>query len=686
MILPAIPHVIRRGARYSYRRRLPVPFCNSRPITLSLGTSEPRRARQTGALLSVRWEGLVMSVRYRDELTATEVRALFQESLSAELARAVEEFQFGAGTDHEKTIANRVIAWTVEQALKSLADSSTLDRDQEVTVHGEADSDQAAELIEGYREMIDQGAVVLKEVQDSNLSALHRLPAPVSENILRQATAHRLRGRLLARQRADFFYDPMVQCQDDHLGVLLDEAIVSALRGFSSGGLASAVSPFPAAGAHHPAIYLEQDTRRFSEVIDEVCAALQAKNDWNADLSQRKRIMKSFAWITGDKRLCDYRPSDIVRYKAALTNLPSDFRWSDHMGTPAEEALTQYSNRPDQDRRSDRTINRDLSNMSKVAQQLTKGAWKPAAGVGTIMDFREHFNTVIDDDNEPDRMPWTEEHLRIFFGSPIYIGGGGCTKRLKPAPLPTVWHDASYWVPLIAAYSYMSREEICGLEVVDVVIDAPIQFFAVQKNMTKSLDGITAAGLKTKNRNRVVPIHPELLRLGLVEYVTAISAEGHVSLFPELYRSDLKAQGGKRFWASSFRYQVDAVAMDLALPATSKGKEADFHSFRTFGGSQFEASDTKQLTVDRILGHAPTGTGPRKYSRLRFTVEEEQYLAGLRSTLIGVAPIVTQSLEPHPVQLLKLEKRSRTGSAPGRRASLSKADRLARKLLEPKAS
>ena len=187
MILPAIPHVIRRGARYSYRRRLPVPFCNSRPITLSLGTSEPRRARQTGALLSVRWEGLVMSVRYRDELTATEVRALFQESLSAELARAVEEFQFGAGTDHEKTIANRVIAWTVEQALKSLADSSTLDRDQEVTVHGEADSDQAAELIEGYREMIDQGAVVLKEVQDSNLSALHRLPAPVSENILRQA-------------------------------------------------------------------------------------------------------------------------------------------------------------------------------------------------------------------------------------------------------------------------------------------------------------------------------------------------------------------------------------------------------------------------------------------------------------------------------------------------------------------
>jgi len=626
-----------------------------------------------------------MSVRYRDELTAAEVRALFQESLETELARAVEEFQFGPGTDHAKTIANRILAWATEQALKSLADPSTLDRDQDLSAPKSADPGSAAEVIEGYREMIDLGADVLKEVKDGNLSALHRLPAPVTANILRQATAHRLRGRLLARRRADFFYDPMVQRQDDHLGALLDEAVVRLLRGISPEELAG-TSLLPASGAPISAIYLEQDQRRFSEVIDEVCAAIQARNDWNADLTQRRRIMKSFAWITGDKRLCDYRPSDIVKYKATLINLPNDFKWGEHMGTPANEVLPQFSHRPAQDRRSDRTINRDLSTMSKVAQQLTKGAWKPAAGAGVIMDFREHFNTVIEDDNEPDRMPWTEEHLKIFFGSPIYVGGGGCSKRLKPAALPTVWHDASYWAPLIAAYSYMSREEICGLEVVDVVIDAPIPFFAVRKNMTKSLDGITPAGLKTKNRNRVVPIHPELLRLGFAEYVTAIVAEGHDSLFPELYRSDLKARGGKRFWASSFRYQVDAVAMDLALPATIKGKEADFHSFRTFGGSQFEASDTKQLTVDRILGHAPSGTGPRKYSRLRFTVEEEQYLTGLRSILIDVAPIVTKFLKPQTVRLLKLENRSRTGSAPGRRASLSKADRLAKKLLGPGAN
>lgn len=197
---------------------------------------------------------------------------------------------------------------------------------------------------------------------------------------------------------------------------------------------------------------------------------------------------------TGDKRLCDYRPSDIARYKKALVNLLNDFKWGNHAYLSADEVLAAFPSPPEQNRRSDRTINRDLSTMSKVAGQLSKSAWKPAAAVGTIMNFSEQFNSVVVNDDEPDRMPWTEAHLEIFFASPTYIGGGGRGQRLQPAKLPKVWHDASYWAPLIAVYSYMSREEICGLENADVLIDAPVPFFAVRKNMTKSLDGISKAG------------------------------------------------------------------------------------------------------------------------------------------------------------------------------------------------
>lgn len=75
--MPLTPHVIRRCARYSYRRRLPVPFSNSRALTLGLGTSDPTTARRRAAWLSVCWEGLVLTYKGRADLTASEAHEIF---------------------------------------------------------------------------------------------------------------------------------------------------------------------------------------------------------------------------------------------------------------------------------------------------------------------------------------------------------------------------------------------------------------------------------------------------------------------------------------------------------------------------------------------------------------------------------------------------------------------------------
>ena len=445
---------------------------------------------------------------------------------------------------------------------------------------------------------------------------------PLNAGTIAQALTQRLRGREAAHERAQLAAHPSIRTCEDILGALLDQALIDAIRN----GLPPAMQPEAAPRQHHDQrIYLKDDTRRFADVIGEVCTAIQSTNDWNAALDQRQRIMNAFAWVTGNQRLRDYRPSHIAAFKAALVRLPKTFRWKKHWDRPFEEVIAEFPVKPLTDRRHDRTINRDLSTMARVSSQLALTSWKPANGSETlIMNFAQHANSIRPDDgDDPDRLPWTVEHLKVFFASPVYMGGGGRTKRLKPAALPTVYHDASYWAPLIAVYAYLSREEVCGLELADIMLDGPVPYLMVRRNMTKSLEGVEPAGLKTHNRKRVVPLHPELMRLGFEDYVGAVAAEGHARLFPELYRAPLKVRGGTRFYASSFRYQVDAV---LPLPANSKDKTPDFHSFRTFGGSHFEQADTKQLTIDRLLGHAPTGTGPRKYSRAKFTVEEQVYL------------------------------------------------------------
>jgi hypothetical protein len=54
-------------------------------------------------------------------------------------------------------------------------------------------------------------------------------------------------------------------------------------------------------------------------------------------MAQRKRVMEAFAWITGDKALCDYRPIDAQHFADTLNRLPKDFRW----GTPAAGSMSR---------------------------------------------------------------------------------------------------------------------------------------------------------------------------------------------------------------------------------------------------------------------------------------------------------------------------------------------------------
>ncbi|GGB23245.1 hypothetical protein GCM10011380_11170 [Sphingomonas metalli] len=235
----------------------------------------------------------------------------------------------------------------------------------------------------------------------------------------------------------------------------------------------------------------------------------------------------------------------------------------------------------------------------------------------------------------------------------------------SPIPIPFVWHDAAYWVPLLLSYGILSREEACGVECEDFVFDVETPFVAIVENMTKSKDGTRPSGLKRPSRRRMVPLHPELLRLNLRGYIEAVEAAGHVGAFPELYQEGLTNVGGKRFYASAGRYQLDHVDGVLPLPRTSDGKRADLHSLRTTGGSALEASETKQLVVDDIMGHAREGTGPRKYSKAWFMKGGAAILARRLEVMVAALTVVTDHLQPAPVRLLAVSERSRTGSAVG---------------------
>ncbi|MFC3643912.1 site-specific integrase [Aquibium oceanicum] len=119
------------------------------------------------------------------------------------------------------------------------------------------------------------------------------------------------------------------------------------------------------------------------------------------------------------------------------------------------------------------------------------------------------------------------------------------------------------WVPLIAIFSGMRLGEIVGLTVDDIGVRDGVECFILRKTAAKSL--------KTPGSERVLPVHPELIRLGLLQRVANVRGEGGSRLFHDLPGSS-QAELSDLF-QKRFAYWQKKV-LGINEPGVS------FHSFR----------------------------------------------------------------------------------------------------------
>jgi hypothetical protein len=78
--------------------------------------------------------------------------------------------------------------------------------------------------------------------------------------------------------------------------------------------------------------------------------------------------------------------------------------------------------------------------------------------------------------------------------------------------------EAAFWLPLLALYSGARLNELAPLTVRDVKRDEPSGLHY----MTVIEDTEGGRTVKTEGSLRAVPIHPELIRIGILEFVASI--------------------------------------------------------------------------------------------------------------------------------------------------------------------
>ncbi|MBH9538147.1 hypothetical protein [Novosphingopyxis sp. YJ-S2-01] len=674
-----IPFTIRIDGRYSFRRRIHFRNIISKPLALALQTADPGAARERVAILSARFVIVRAEVKTMLEgqrnLTGIEIEAIFRRELEQQLGSwltaAYENAPWSSSVTEEA--ARHGEAYRQLRLPDPRYDMDPFERQKLDAARLHAKKSTPA----WTWPLVDQ---LRDELSDEYVSAaLEAIGATPSESNIAAARTHMIRAGASACARAQRVFDedvfeaadPMRTMTAD-LGELSPEVKALLCRANAAIALAATPdlpSPSPSPTTECP--FTIYDSRRFSEIIEDTLATLKRKKVWKGDLKQQRMILECFAWMTGDRELGSYDHRDVETYVQRLLLIPArGFRFGTlkkgNMSRPFEEVQEELPKLTPELERSLKTVNRDLSTMSTVAKHLERSAWKPRIPGAVVMNFAAATMAIPQEDTSDLRPPWEKEQLECLFRSPLYCGGGPGKKRLKTDSLsPQVWHDAAYWAPLIWYYTHACREEVCGLEIADVLVDHPVPHIHIRDNLTRGRDG-EKGGEKRLARRRKIPLHPELIRLGFLDYVEAIRREGHVALFPELYLFETK-RGGAQFYDRAWRFMVQWIFDSMEVKVNNKGKGPDIHSIRALGSSFYEVDGVNEIMRADIMGHARSGTNAKHYSKRIKTEGLDVVLRERMEFLNRYVPVITNHLDPRPIRLLPIEARSRVGSGRHRR-------------------
>lgn len=259
------------------------------------------------------------------------------------------------------------------------------------------------------------------------------------------------------------------------------------------------------------------------------------------------------------------KATQAVTHFEALTGNPSLGRITKAVGSAFRAALLSSA-------RSDKTASDRLSWVQILlnfeASRYGRISANPWKGMSVKVE------------RSPDREGWKDADACKLFALPLF-------QRYELPADTNAGADAAYWLPILGAFTGARITELAQLRVADIRHDAA-QWY-IRFEVTEEWQS-----LKREAARRTIPMHSELVRLGLPEYAKAMHEAGQSRLFPAVVVSDLNhAGGGPSKWFSSLKI------------GAGFGPSNTFHGWRNTVETKLQRAREGQLYIDRYLGHQP---------------------------------------------------------------------------------
>lgn len=338
--------------------------------------------------------------------------------------------------------------------------------------------------------------------------------------------------------------------------------------------------------------------------------------------------------ICGDIRVSDITLAVCEAFVDGLTRTPSVHgkgetyrgmtaldatRAADKADLDALQAAIKSGADPDQIRSIPRlsiaTINKHLTSL-----QTCLGDVLPTDKKGRTPFIASRFSKAAVRANPTmNRRQLTDDRLEAIFHGPVFTGFGDDEEDRFSAG-ERLLRDARYWVPLLGLYGGERLEELLQLRPDDVERIDGIHLISIG-----AVHNGRPGAVKTVSSVRKVPVHSALIRLGMLDYVSATRATGSTLLFPGVRRGGADARFSHTFtkWWTSYRRAVGAYA-----------RGQDFHSMRHGVNTKLLARKVPESTIRTLLGHSQgnsmtggTYNSGLSHPELAEAMEELQYPA-----------------------------------------------------------
>jgi integrase len=256
---------------------------------------------------------------------------------------------------------------------------------------------------------------------------------------------------------------------------------------------------------------------------------------------------------------------------------------------------------------SPRTVNRYLSGLGSFCNWLEAHGYidsNPVDGMNLPKDKRKKV------------FPFTSDQMTALFNSPLFVGcQNDEAPRFWSKPGNVLIRDHRYWVPLVMLYSGARPAEIAQLSLSDVRQQGEHWIMDITETEGDDDDLEDFKSVKTAGSKRMIPVHPELVKLGFLDYHGDMQKAGHTRLFPSAERNS-RGQMIADYSREFGRY--------LTRIGLKKGRGMSLYSFRHGAFDALRRAGYMDDEFNFVFGHVSGNAVTRGYGILQHGVLEKR--------------------------------------------------------------